>query len=63
MPMLSRFFRSDDGATAVEYSVMLALIIVVCIGAVSNLGSSNGGLWGGNSDTLVQEMGSGGTGS
>ena len=34
-----RFLRSEDGPTAVEYAVMLALIIVVCIAAISTLGS------------------------
>jgi pilus assembly protein Flp/PilA len=35
-----QFLRSEDGPTAVEYAVMLALIIVVCIGAVTTLGSN-----------------------
>jgi pilus assembly protein Flp/PilA len=30
--------RSEEGATATEYAVMLALIIVVAIGAISILG-------------------------
>src|SRR5438046_1238048 len=34
------FLRSEDGPTAVEYAVMLALIIVVCIAAISALGSN-----------------------
>jgi pilus assembly protein Flp/PilA len=33
------FLKNEDGPTAVEYAVMLALIIVVCLGAVSQLGS------------------------
>ena len=33
------FVRNEDGPTAVEYAVMLALIIVVCLGAVSALGA------------------------
>jgi pilus assembly protein Flp/PilA len=33
-----RFLRSEDGPTAVEYAVMLALIVVVCIAAISALG-------------------------
>ena len=37
---LVRFLRSEDGPTAVEYAVMLALIIVVCIGAITTLGSN-----------------------
>jgi pilus assembly protein Flp/PilA len=34
------FLKSEDGPTAVEYAVMLALIIVVCIAAISALGSN-----------------------
>jgi pilus assembly protein Flp/PilA len=34
------FLKREDGPTAVEYAVMLALIIVVCIAAISVLGSN-----------------------
>ena len=34
------FLKREDGPTAVEYAVMLALIIVVCIGAITALGSN-----------------------
>ena len=37
---LVEFVRNEDGPTAVEYAVMLALIIVVCIGAITTLGSN-----------------------
>ena len=37
---LVSFLKSEDGPTAVEYAVMLALIIVVCITAISILGSN-----------------------
>ncbi len=37
------FLKSEDGPTAVEYAVMLALIIVVCIAAISALGSNASG--------------------
>ncbi|HEX4592424.1 MAG TPA: Flp family type IVb pilin [Gemmataceae bacterium] len=33
-----KFVKAEDGPTAVEYAVMLALIIVVCIGAITTLG-------------------------
>jgi pilus assembly protein Flp/PilA len=33
------FLKREDGPTAVEYAVMLALIIVVCIAAISTLGT------------------------
>ena len=34
------FLKREDGPTAVEYAVMLALIIVVCIGAITALGTA-----------------------
>jgi len=37
---IKRFLREEDGPTAVEYAVMLALIIVVCITAITTLGSN-----------------------
>ena len=38
--LLLDFLRGEDGPTAVEYAVMLALIIVVCIAAIGLLGSN-----------------------
>jgi pilus assembly protein Flp/PilA len=35
---IARFIKSEDGPTAVEYAVMLSLIIVVCITAVTSIG-------------------------
>jgi pilus assembly protein Flp/PilA len=35
------FIRNDEGPTAVEYAVMLALIIVVCISAITVLGTNS----------------------
>ncbi len=40
MNSLRKFLVSEDGPTAVEYAVMLALIIVVCLTAITNLGQS-----------------------
>jgi pilus assembly protein Flp/PilA len=37
---LQRFLKSEDGPTAVEYAVMLALIVVVCLGAITSIGSN-----------------------
>jgi pilus assembly protein Flp/PilA len=37
---LVAFLKKEDGPTAVEYAVMLALIIVVCIAAITSLGSN-----------------------
>jgi pilus assembly protein Flp/PilA len=40
---LVNFLIQEDGPTAVEYAVMLALIIVVCIGAITTLGKNANG--------------------
>ncbi|WP_149115381.1 Flp family type IVb pilin [Limnoglobus roseus] len=42
---VTAFLKKEDGPTAVEYAVMLALIIVVCIAAVTALGSSASGVF------------------
>ena len=34
------FLKREDGPTAVEYAVMLALIIVVCLVAITALGTN-----------------------
>jgi pilus assembly protein Flp/PilA len=38
MLWLKRFMVEEDGPTAVEYAVMLALIIVVCIATIGTIG-------------------------
>ena len=40
---LLNFVRQEDGPTAVEYAVMLALIVVVCITAITTLGANANG--------------------
>jgi pilus assembly protein Flp/PilA len=37
---LMRFLRAEDGPTAVEYAVMLSLIVVVCLVAITTLGKN-----------------------
>jgi pilus assembly protein Flp/PilA len=36
---LQQFLVSEDGPTAVEYAVMLALIVIVCLTAISAIGT------------------------
>ena len=36
---VQRFIESEDGPTAVEYAIMLALIVIVCITAIQNIGT------------------------
>ena len=45
LPMITlksvrKFLASEDGPTAVEYGVMMALIVIACIGAVQSLAHS-----------------------
>jgi pilus assembly protein Flp/PilA len=36
---VQRFLVSEDGPTAVEYAVMLALIVIVCLTAIGTVGT------------------------
>ena len=38
MQLIKNFLRSEDGPTATEYAVMLALIIVVALAGITLLG-------------------------
>lgn len=38
---LVKFMKREDGPTAVEYAVILALIVVVCIAAITAIGGSS----------------------
>ena len=35
-----RFLAAEDGPTAVEYAVMLALIVIVCLTAIRSIGTN-----------------------
>jgi pilus assembly protein Flp/PilA len=37
---VQRFLVSEDGPTAVEYAVMLALIVIVCLAAIKSIGTN-----------------------
>lgn len=37
---IQRFLVAEDGPTAVEYAVMLALIVIVCLGAIETIGTN-----------------------
>ena len=48
-----RFIKSEDGPTATEYAVMLALIIVACIGAITLLGGQVKGMFDATTNALA----------
>lgn len=37
---VKNFLVSEDGPTAVEYAVMLALIVIVCLSAIGAIGTN-----------------------
>ena len=51
-------WRQEDAATAVEYAVMLALILIAVIGAIGSVGAQTGGMWG-NIDSDLTSAGFG----
>jgi pilus assembly protein Flp/PilA len=52
MKKLLRFLSEEEAATAVEYAVMLAMIIMACIGAIATVGQQTARLWADNSSGL-----------
>ena len=40
MSKVRKFLVCEDGPTAVEYAVMLALIVVVCLAAIGTIGTN-----------------------
>ena len=40
MLFLRQFLAREDGPTAVEYAVMLALIVIVCLTAIQAIGTN-----------------------
>jgi pilus assembly protein Flp/PilA len=52
MRRIKHFLWSDDGPTAVEYAVMLAMILLSIIAAIGSVGAEAGGIWGNNQRQL-----------
>ena len=49
------FLRSEDGPTATEYAVMLALIIIVCLAVITSLGTTVQGIFS-TADTALSSV-------
>ena len=58
---IKSFVRDEEGATATEYAVMLALIIVVALGAISALGTRVNQAFS-DTSTALENAGVGGAG-
>jgi pilus assembly protein Flp/PilA len=53
---IKKFISDDDGATAVEYAVMLALVLLAVISVIGTVGAQTGGMWS-NINTSLQNTG------
>ena len=42
---IQQFLQAEEAATAAEYAVLLALILLALISAVTTVGNSTSGLW------------------
>jgi pilus assembly protein Flp/PilA len=56
--LFKQLLRDDEATTAVEYAVMLAMIMLACIGTVATFGGQTGTLWG-DTDTKLKASGFG----
>jgi pilus assembly protein Flp/PilA len=56
MSIIRRFILDTDAATAVEYAVMLALILAAVIAGITSVGGGNANLWQNNSDEITNAM-------
>ena len=52
MTRILKFVREEDGPTAVEYAVMLACIIAVCIASITLVGGGTFNFWNNNNNQL-----------
>ncbi len=57
MQRIWNFLIEEDGPTAVEYAVMLALIIGVCAAAVTTLGNAAASSFTDSNDQILNAMG------
>jgi pilus assembly protein Flp/PilA len=53
---LLNLVRQDEAVTAVEYAVMLALILVVVMTAISAVGNSTSGIWANDTGSIQSSI-------
>ena len=58
MRYLIRFLRQEDGPTAVEYAVLLALIVVVCIASIHSMANATGDSFDNSASEIAAALGS-----
>ena len=53
MKRLLKILQNEEGATSIEYAVILALILLAVVGAIGSFGSEAGGMYGGIQNDLT----------
>jgi pilus assembly protein Flp/PilA len=53
---IKRFVAAEDGPTSVEYAVLLALIVAVCVGAVRNMSVATGSSFDRSAQSISQAL-------
>ncbi len=51
----TRMLASKKGATAIEYGLIISLIVVICIISINSLGKGSTGLWNNVEENIVQK--------
>jgi pilus assembly protein Flp/PilA len=54
---LTRFFRDEAAVSAVEYAILLALILVAIITAIDAVGNTSSGIWASDSGKIETAIG------
>ena len=54
---LLRLYRDDQAATAVEYAVLLALILIAIISAINAVGNTTSGIWANDTNKISTATG------
>ncbi len=54
---LAGLLRDEDGPTAAEYAMLLALLVAVVITAVQAVGNTTSGLWSSDANTIITAIG------
>lgn len=53
---ITRFMKDESGPTAVEYAVMLALIVAAAIGSITLFGNQTNAVWGNNTGSITNAI-------
>ncbi len=57
--LLNKIGRDDSGATAIEYGLIAALIVIASIGAFDAVANENNGIWARVKTSVTEVMGNG----